>query len=98
MFWPLADNRLRGHRDLRGPRHQDDRGSVVRSPLKRVKASVHAFIICVNGSVAAVGPFAHVSGVSSARAASNWPSPAALRRRRSGLVGRCAPALRRTGQ
>jgi hypothetical protein len=44
-----------------------------------VKASVHAFIICVNGSVAAVGPVAYVGGVSSARAASIWPSPAALR-------------------
>jgi GntR family transcriptional regulator len=71
--------RRRPHPDLDHRRDQDDRGSAVRPPLKRVKASVHACIICVNGSVAPVASVAHVGGLSSALAASIWPSPAARR-------------------
>ena len=66
-------HRRRPQPDLRHRRDQDDRGSAVRPPLKRVKASVHACIICVNGSVAPVAP---VGGASNALAASIWPSPA----------------------
>ena len=51
-------------------------GPAVPPPLKRMKASIHACIICVNGSAAAVAP---VGGISSALAASIWQSPAGLR-------------------
>ena len=73
----------RPHQDLRQRRDQDDRGSAVRPPVKRVKASVHACINGVNGSVAPAAPVAPVGGLSSALAASIWPSPAALRTSRS---------------
>ena len=52
-------------------RRDHDWESVVRTPLMRVKASVHALSICVNGSAASVCPAAHADGISSALAASS---------------------------